>query len=119
MKAAVVVVFSYGLVVSFMYFNCEVRDNSGVSTKCRDALQNFLNSPAWVDMKTQLLRIYEVIKLHGWSRLYEEIINSIDPLGEKKALEVSLFRLGRGYRKLLLLNNGGFFCYFLNPRYWS
>ncbi|CAG0881785.1 unnamed protein product [Darwinula stevensoni] len=88
LKTAVVVVFSYGLVVSFLYFNCEVRDNSGVSTKCRDALQNFLNSPAWVDMKTQLLRIYEVIKLHGWSRVYEEIINSIDPLGEKKALEI-------------------------------
>lgn len=89
-RAAAVVLIFYAVVFSYFYFNCSVTDNSGVETKCRDAFANFLHSPAWKDLKSQLGLLYEFGRTHGWKRIWQEIINSIDPLGEKTALEVLL-----------------------------
>ncbi|CAG0922034.1 unnamed protein product [Notodromas monacha] len=84
---ALVLLF-YAVVFSYLYFNCSVKDNSGVETRCKDAFINFLNSPAWKDFKVQLGHLWTYGREHGWSRIWKEIINSIDPLGEQNALEI-------------------------------
>ena len=74
--------------VSWFYFNCSVTDKNDENIKCRDALTNFFNSPAWLEFREVLSRLVEFIRQQGIFGLWKEIVEALDPQGEKNALKI-------------------------------
>ncbi|KAK3082625.1 hypothetical protein FSP39_000660 [Pinctada imbricata] len=71
-----------------IYFNASITTRDGESIPLREAIPNFFNSPAWADTKETFKQIYDYYKIHGFSKMYEEIVEKLDPTGEANALKV-------------------------------
>ena len=54
----------------------------------RDAAGNFLKSPAVQEFSKNLYALYEHALEHGFWSTFQQLIDSLDPLGEKTALRV-------------------------------
>ena len=54
----------------------------------RDAVGNFLKSPAVQEFTKNLYALYEHALEHGFWSTLQQLIDSLDPLGEKNALRV-------------------------------
>lgn len=72
----------------WFYFNCSVTDKNDESIKCRDALANFFNSPAWLEFRDVMGKLVDFIRQQGLAGLWKEIVEALDPQGEKNALKV-------------------------------
>ncbi|XP_002742052.1 dnaJ homolog subfamily C member 22-like [Saccoglossus kowalevskii] len=93
--------------VFFLLYNVSITTSDGEQVKLSEALHHFYHSPAWMKFKENLYRLYEQGRTHGWNKMYEELVESLDPLGEDNAYRV--LELDRGatqeeitkrYRKL-------------------
>lgn len=82
------IIFYLLLWLSWFYFNCTVTDKNDETIKCREAIKNFFNSPAWLQFSTILSNLWEFIKTKGISGLWMEIVEALDPQGEKNALKI-------------------------------
>ena len=93
MKRLLVVMTIYGIFVglcgSYIYFNASVETADGETIKVRDAIDNFLNSPAWQQIKTAfwvlLSDMYESWKTGGFDNAWSKFKNMADIEGEDHA----------------------------------
>jgi len=73
---------------SYAYFNLKITTKEGDKIKFRDAVGNFINSPAFQEFQQNLHSLWTHLLEHGFSATFQELIESLDPLGEKHALKV-------------------------------
>lgn len=89
--ALVVLVYTVfaGLCCSFIYFNAELETEDGETIKVRDAIDNFLNSPAWQQIKTAfwvlLADIFESWRTGGYEKAWTRFKTMADIEGEESA----------------------------------
>ena len=75
--------------LSFLYFNGTITiASTKEKIRLRDAMGHFFTSPAWLEFKETLWRLYREGGEKGWSNAYDEFVESIDPTGEKHAYKV-------------------------------
>ncbi|XP_013397686.1 dnaJ homolog subfamily C member 22-like [Lingula anatina] len=74
--------------ISAFYFNAYITTKDGESVKIRVAIHNFFKSPAWAETKSTFKQLYEFYKLHGFGRLWEQLVDALDPEGENNAQKV-------------------------------
>ncbi len=72
-----------------MYFNMKIVVNDGDEIKFRDALGNFLKSPAVQEFSNNIKSLFNHGLEHGFWSTFQQLVESLDPLGEKNALRVS------------------------------
>lgn len=73
---------------SYLYFNCRIVTKDGDRVKLRDAARNFLKSPAVQEFARNLNNLWHHALAHGFWSTMQQLIESLDPLGEKHALRV-------------------------------
>ena len=74
---------------SFLYFNSTITiASTNEKIPLRDAIGHFFTSPAWLDFKETLSRLYKEGGNGSWGNAYDELVESIDPTGEKNAYKV-------------------------------
>ncbi|XP_050419142.1 dnaJ homolog subfamily C member 22 [Patella vulgata] len=78
----------YSLWISAIYFNGTITTKDEETVLIRDAVNNFFKSPAWAETKDSLWKLYEFYNIHGWHKLWEELVEIFDPVGEKNAYKV-------------------------------
>ncbi|CAH1790331.1 unnamed protein product [Owenia fusiformis] len=74
--------------MSMFYNNVYVTNEMGEKIRVKDALKHFFNSPAWKQTKESLHDVWEYYQQHGWEKMYEKIVEQLDPLGEENAYKV-------------------------------
>ena len=57
---------------------------------------NFINSPAFQEFQNNLKSLWTHLLEHGFSSTFQQLIESLDPLGEKHALKVLGLERGVG-----------------------
>jgi DnaJ family protein C protein 22 len=62
-------------------------DRDDQEIKCRDAAKNFFSSPFWKEFSIVLTDLWRYAQHHGWSGLWRELVNALDPQGEGNALK--------------------------------
>lgn len=72
---------------SFLYYNAEVVHN-GDKIKLRDAVGNFIKSPAVQEFSRNLGVLWNNMLTNGFWSTWSKLVDSLDPLGEKNALKV-------------------------------
>ncbi|KAF7488901.1 DnaJ -like protein subfamily C member 22 [Sarcoptes scabiei] len=72
--------------ISWFYFNCKVTDKNDETIKCREALRNLFNSPAWLEFRSVCQNLWQFVRTHGISGVWNEIVDALDPQGEHNAL---------------------------------
>jgi len=72
---------------SYLYFNAEVVHN-GDKIKLRDAVGNFVKSEAVQEFWRNLRQLYAHMQHNGWWSTWSQLVESLDPFGEKNALKV-------------------------------
>ncbi|XP_071822906.1 dnaJ homolog subfamily C member 22-like [Apostichopus japonicus] len=77
-----------GLWFSAIYFNASITTGDGETIKVRDAVNHFFNSPFWKEFVATMKRLYQRGKARGWRRLWSDLMDSFDPLGEMNAYKV-------------------------------
>ena len=70
---------------SYLYFNAEVVHN-GDKIKLRDAVGNFIKSPAVQEFTRNLKGLWQHLLHHGFWSTWSQLVESLDPFGEKNAL---------------------------------
>jgi len=78
---------------SYVYYNCEVVHN-GEKIKLRDAVGNFMKSQAVQEFWKNLQQLYAHMQHNGFWSTWSQLVESLDPFGEKNALKV--MGLGKG-----------------------
>lgn len=73
---------------SFFYHNAYITTEDGEKVPLRDSVSHFFKSPAWLDFKQTLYKVYEQGRSRGWRNMYEEFVTAIDPTGESNACKV-------------------------------
>ena len=89
----IVMLMIYGVFIvlcgCFIYFNATVETEDGETIKVRDAIDNFLNSPAWQQIKSALwvllVDIYESWKTGGYEEAWNKFKYLADIEGEDHA----------------------------------
>lgn len=71
---------------SYLYFNAEVVHN-GDKIKLRDAVGNFINSPAVKEFWRNLQGLWQHMLHNGFWSTWSQLVESLDPFGEKNALK--------------------------------
>ncbi len=74
--------------LSYIYFNMSIVTADGDEIKVRDAVGNFINSPAFLQFRKNCLRLWEHALEFGFMSTFQQLIESLDPLGEQNALKV-------------------------------
>jgi len=82
-----------GLWSSYLYYNAEVVHN-GDKIKLRDAVGNFMKSPAVQEFWRNLKLLWNHLLHNGFWSTWSQLVDSLDPFGEKNALKV--LGLGKG-----------------------
>ncbi len=72
----------------YIYFNLKIVTKDGDRIKFRDAAKNFLNSPAVQEFTKNVGKLWEHMLEFGFWSTMQQLIESLDPLGEKHALRV-------------------------------
>lgn len=75
--------------ISYGYFNMRITTKDGDTIPLRDAVGNFLKSPAVQEFSRNLGLLWEHCWEHGFYSTLNQVIDSLDPLGEKNSLKVS------------------------------
>ncbi|GAB6027072.1 hypothetical protein CHUAL_013798 [Chamberlinius hualienensis] len=70
-----------------LYFNAEITDKNGETVKFREAARNLIDSPLWEEFKDKLVMMYNYYQAYGWQNVYQDIIDQLDPQGERRALK--------------------------------
>lgn len=74
---------------SWLYFNCTIEDpETAEPIKCRDALENFFNSPAFTNLSEAVWILVEHVRHQGFSGLWREMMQEFDVSGKTSALSV-------------------------------
>jgi len=76
-----------GLWSSYLYHNAEVVHN-GDKIKLRDAVGNFMKSPAVQEFWRNLVLLWSHLQHNGFWSTWSQLLESLDPFGEKNALRV-------------------------------
>ena len=106
-----------GMWSSYVYFNAEVVHN-GDKIKLREAVGNFVKSPAvqvtspftfifsvcndiklqefWRNLKT----LYQHMQINGFWSTWSQLVESLDPFGEKNALKVMDLKAGSSQEEI-------------------
>jgi len=71
---------------SYLYFNAEIVQN-GDKIKLRDALGNFVKSPAVQEFGRTLKLLWRQMLANGFWSTWSQLVESLDPFGEKNALK--------------------------------
>jgi len=71
---------------SYLYFNAEVVHN-GDKIKLRDAVGNFIKSPAVKEFWRNLQGLWQHMLHSGFWSTWSQLVESLDPFGEKNALK--------------------------------
>merc|ERR1711962_408205 len=71
---------------SYLYFNAEIVNN-GDKIKSRDALGNFMKSPAVQEFGRTLKLLWEQMLANGFWSTWSQLVDSLDPFGERNALK--------------------------------
>lgn len=82
-----VVVF-IAILTSWVYFNGKVTDAEGDEVPLHEALQNFLNSPWWNDLKQTWADTRKFAEHNGWYETWKQVVDQMDVDGEKNAYKV-------------------------------
>jgi DnaJ family protein C protein 22 len=97
-KRILIVLMAFGLYLglwsSYVYFNLKIVTKDGDKIKFRDAAENFLKSPAVHQFKDNLGHLWKHMWEHGFWSTMSQLIESLDPLGEKHALRVLELKRG-------------------------
>jgi len=72
---------------SYLYFNAEVVHN-GDKIKLREAVTNFIKSPAVQEFSRNLHLLWQHMLQNGVWSTWSQLVESLDPFGEKNALTV-------------------------------
>jgi len=72
---------------SYFYFNAEVNHN-GDRIKMRDAVGNFLKSPLVQEFQRNVREHWNHMLEHGFMSAWTNLVDSLDPFGEKNSLKV-------------------------------
>lgn len=73
---------------AYIYFNLKITTKDGDRIKFRDAAENFIKSPAFQEFQQTLKHLGLHLMEHGFASTFQQLIESLDPLGEKHALKV-------------------------------
>jgi len=71
---------------SYLYFNAEIVNN-GDKIKLRDAVGNFMKSPAVQEFGRTLKLLWQQMLANGFWSTWSQLVDSLDPFGEKNALK--------------------------------
>jgi len=71
---------------SYLYFNAEVVHN-GDKIKLREAVGNFVKSPAVQEFWRNLKTLYHHMLINGFWSTWSQLVDSLDPFGERNALK--------------------------------
>ena len=74
--------------MSYIYFNMRITTKDGDTIPFRDAVGNFLKSPAVQEFSRNIKLLWKHCLEHGFYSTINQVIDSLDPLGEKNALKV-------------------------------
>lgn len=75
----------YSLTGSYIYFNASVTTEDGETVKIREAVNNFLKSPAWAQIKESFWKIFEDYKKEGWEGARRRMVILADVEGEERS----------------------------------
>lgn len=67
---------------SYLYYNAEIVNN-GDKIKLRDALGNFLKSPAVQEFGRTLKLLWQQMLTNGFWSTWSQLVDSLDPFGEE------------------------------------
>jgi len=84
---------------SYIYFNAEVVHN-GDRIKLRDAVGNFIRSEAVQEFTRNLKQLYQHLQHNGWWSTWSQLVESLDPFGEKNALKVMGLQKGASQEEI-------------------
>lgn len=73
---------------SYAYYNMHIVTKDGDVVKLRDAVSNFVRSPAFQQFSENSKLLYQHAMEHGFGSAWKRLIESLDPLGEINALRV-------------------------------
>lgn len=76
-----------------LYFNASITTKEGETVPLREAVHNFFKSPAWKETKQTMYQFYAYYQHNGWRKLWQEIVDALDPQGEANAYKVSIYNL--------------------------
>ncbi|XP_043790952.1 dnaJ homolog subfamily C member 22 [Apis laboriosa] len=76
------------LLGSYLYFNAVVTDSEGEEIKLSEAIQHFLTSPIWLDLKASLEATWNQAKHQGFWATWAQLIDLTDPRGEINAYKI-------------------------------
>lgn len=76
------------LLSSYFYFNGTVADADGNEVPLQEAIQNFLNSPWWTDLKDTWDETIRFAQHNGWAETWNQIVGQLDVGGEQNAYKV-------------------------------
>lgn len=72
---------------SWLYFNCQIEDpDTKEPIKCRDAIENFFNSPAFTNLSEAVWILVEHTRHQGIAGLWREVMQEFDVSGKNSAL---------------------------------
>ena len=89
-----------GLCGSYVYFNASVETEDGETVKVREAVNNFLNSPAWQEMKQSLWEVWREYQQEGWEGARKTLLVLADVEGEEHALMVLGLKKGATLKEI-------------------
>jgi len=73
---------------SYLYFNLKIVTKDGDEIRFRDAVGNFVKSPAFQSFASNVADLWRHALDEGFYSAWEKLIISLDPLGETHALKV-------------------------------
>lgn len=82
------VIVYLALLSSYFYFNGKVSDGEGNEVPLQEAIQNFLTSPWWTDLKDTWDETLRFAKHNGWAETWKQIVEQLDVGGEQNAYKV-------------------------------
>lgn len=89
-----------GLFVSGVYFNASVETADGETVKVREAVNNFLKSPHWREIKKSMWKVYEDFRAEGWEGASRRIVLLADVEGEEHSLQVLGLEKGVDFKQV-------------------
>ncbi|XP_076623577.1 TM2 and DnaJ domain-containing protein wurst [Colletes latitarsis] len=76
------------LIGSYLLFNAVVTDSEGEEIKLSEAIQHFLTSPIWLDLKASLEAMWSQTMHQGFWATWAQLVDLTDPRGEINAYKV-------------------------------
>jgi len=73
---------------SYLYFNLTLTNEHGESIKFRESVNNLLKSQLWKQFTDSVKSVWNYYRQHGWLHAWDELIKTLDPLGERNALSI-------------------------------